>query len=62
MTPGQAAYEMWASLVIPPEPLPWDALPSVSRDGWEKIAEEACASALHDRIIRAAGVFNDERR
>ena len=42
MTPGQAAYEAWRHLIIPPVTLPWDALPSdEARDGWEKVAEAA---------------------
>lgn len=53
MTPGQAAYEAWCQQVIPPAAVSWDALPSdAARDGWEKVADAACASALCARILR----------
>ena len=52
MTPGQAAYEAWRHLIIPPVTLSWDALPSnEARDGWEKVADAACTETALARIL-----------
>lgn len=41
MTPGQAAFEKWVSLLDRPYPVAWRQMSAAERDGWEQVAVAA---------------------
>ena len=41
VTPGQAAFEKWASLLDVSYPVTWQTMPERSKAAWEDIAQAA---------------------
>jgi hypothetical protein len=45
-TPGQVAFEKWASLITPPITQEWAALPETAQGGWKEVAAAAIAQHI----------------
>lgn len=48
-TPGQAAFEAWASVLDRPYPITWDQHPPEAKEGWEFVAQEAIDWYIDDK-------------